>query len=932
MKSETDSRRCRKSWGGINLPAPRQPVSRTTTRRHRTGHAGRPRTSRPIRPRLRRAHPSPSSPNIGPTRPQSGATSPLSSCRLSAESPPESGSHRALHRAASIASSSDAGAAGRHQEATCPPVSRCAAVFASDPPVGYHFTCGGRLTLLAHKTAVYKMSEFLELEALDGIRMPWNVIPGTREDAVSCVVPVSAIYTPLKSIPDMPVVPYAPLRCRMCRSILNPFSRVDYNAKIWLCTFCFQRNQFPQHYSSISENNLPPELFPQYTTIEYISTAETGPVMPPVFIFVVDTCIIEEEIGYLKSALAQATELLPDNSLIGFITFGTYVQVHELGFGLLPKSYVFKGTKEVIEELQKDPWHIPADQRASRCTGAALSVAASLLGVCVPGSGARIMAFVGGPSTEGPGSHAPLLCDKILLFLFLKSVMTVVQNFQIVSKSLTEPIRSHKDLDKDSAPLFDKAVKFYDQIAKQLVHQGHVLDLFACAVDQLEKLLLLEVGVAEMKVAIEKTGGIVVLAESFGHSVFKDSLLRIFQSADNGLGLSFNGILEINCSKDVKIQGIIGPCSSLEKKSPLSADTVIGQGNTSAWKMCGLDKKTSLCFVYDISRKVGPDTVAQQTGEQLYLQFVTYEHNSFFALKYLVFLIRRTLYKAQKYNPQTELIDGFDQEAAAAVVARLVSFKMETEADFDPIRWLDRALIRLCTKFGDYQKETPSSFSLSPRLSIFPQFMFNLRRSQFVQVEGSGLSSLNNATKMEISMFIHTELLTLMQVFNNSPDETAYFRMMLERENVGNAVAMIQPSLISYSFQSGPMPVLLDATAIAPDKILLLDSYFSVVIFHGITIAQWRKAGYQDQEGHEAFAQLLKAPHDESDAIIKERFPVPRLVVCDQYGSQARFLLAKLNPSVTYNSDNPAPGGDVIFTDDVSFEVFMDHLQRLAVQ
>jgi hypothetical protein len=47
---------------------------------------------------------------------------------------------------------------------------------------------------------------------------------------------------------------------------------------------------------------------------------------------------------------------------------------------------------------------------------------------------------------------------------------------------------------------------------------------------------------------------------------------------------------------------------------------------------------------------------------------------------------------------------------------------------------------------------------------------------------------------------------------------------------------------------------------------------------------------------------------------------------------QARFLLAKLNPSVSYNSGNPSPGGDVIFTDDVSFEVFMDHLQRLAVQ
>ena len=59
---------------------------------------------------------------------------------------------------------------------------------------------------------------------------------------------------------------------------------------------------------------------------------------------------------------------------------------------------------KVLEELQKDPWPVPADQRAVRCTSTALSVAASLLGACVPGSGARIMAFIGGPSTEGPAA------------------------------------------------------------------------------------------------------------------------------------------------------------------------------------------------------------------------------------------------------------------------------------------------------------------------------------------------------------------------------------------------------------------------------------------------------------------------------------------------------------------------------------------------
>ncbi|XP_068653177.1 protein transport protein SEC23 C-like [Aristolochia californica] len=762
------------------------------------------------------------------------------------------------------------------------------------------------------------MAEFLDLESQDGVRMPWNVFPGTKKESSDCVIPPAALYTPLKPFPNMPVLPYSPLRCRTCRSVLNPFSIVDFTNKIWICPFCFQRNHFPPHYASMTEENLPGELFPQYTTVEYESSAEKSSV-PPVFLFVIDTCIIEEELGYLKSALSQAIDLLPARSLVGLITFGTYVQVHELGFGQIPKSYVFKGSKEVskdqileqmnffvkkprppvgviagardglsaesisrfllpasecgfvlnsvLEELQKDPWAVPADQRATRCTSTALSIAACLLGACVPGSGARIMAFLGGPSTEGPGT--------------------------IVSKNLSDPIRSHKDLDKDSAPHYHKAVKFYEGLSKQLVNQGHVLDLFACALDQ--------VGVGELKVAVERSGGLVVLAESFGHSVFKDSFKHVFQSSDYDLGLSFNGIFEINCSKDMKVQGVIGPCASLEKKGPLCSEIVVGQGATSAWKMCGLDNSTTLCLVFEIAKKETPDAVGQPTTNQFYFQFLTYYQQNNGQMR----LRCTTLSRRWVAGPGSlqELVAGFDQEAAAVVMARLVSFKMETEAEFDPIRWLDRSLIRLCSRFGEYQKDSPSSFSLSPRFSIFPQFMFHLRRSQFVQV------------------------------FNNSPDETAYFRMILNRENVANSVVMIQPSLISYSFHSAPEPVLLDVAAIAADRILLLDSYFTVVVFHGATIAQWRNAGYQNQAEHEAFAQLLQAPREDADAIIKERFPVPRLVICDQHGSQARFLLAKLNPSATYNSDSLAvPGGDIIFTDDVSFQVFLDHLQRLAVQ
>lgn len=67
---------------------------------------------------------------------------------------------------------------------------------------------------------------------------------------------------------------------------------------------------------------------------------------------------------------------------------------------------------------------MPGDMRATRCTSTALSIAAGLLGVCVPGSGARIMAFIGGPSTEGAGAVritylAPLFFCFLSRYIFV---------------------------------------------------------------------------------------------------------------------------------------------------------------------------------------------------------------------------------------------------------------------------------------------------------------------------------------------------------------------------------------------------------------------------------------------------------------------------------------------------------------------------------
>lgn len=757
-------------------------------------------------------------------------------------------------------------------------------------------------------------------EQQDGVRLSWNVWPNSRLEATKCVVPFCSLVTPLKALPEMPVVNYEPVRCKGCVAVLNPYSRVDFTGKIWICPFCYTRNHFPQHYYGIAENNLPAELFPSYTTIEYNLPGRQA--APPAYLFVVDVCLAEDELNSLKTSITQALSLLPENSLVGLVTFGTQVHVHELGFGDCPKSFVFRGAKEytaqaiqqqlglgpqqmarqpqqtqqgqppvpagavgrflmpitecefqltsVLEELQRDAFPTLAENRSTRCTGTALQVAASLLGASLTGMPARCVMFLGGAATDGQG--------------------------QVVGKELGDAMRSHKDLLKDAAPHFKKAKKFYDGMAAQLVQQGHAMDVFACALDQ--------TGLAEMKGCVERTGGMVVLAESFSHIVFKNSFARLFSREGEGaLGLSSSATLEVVTSRDVKVAGALGPVASADKKPmPASvAEVPIGVGGTTAWQMPSVGQDTTVAVFYEISAQgaQGQQGMDQQQQQQFFLQFVTQSINAAGEHRVRVTTITR------RWTDGANMADvaaGFDQEAAAVVTARLCTWKMETEEDFDATRWLDRTLIRLCNKFGNYQPNDPNSFQLQPAFSIYPQFMFNLRRSQFVQV------------------------------FNNSPDETAYFRTVLNRENVLNSLVMIQPMLMAYSFNGPPEPALLDVASITADRILLLDAYFAVVVFHGSTIAQWRKAEYHLQPEHAAFAQLLTAPKGDADAIMSTRFPVPRLVDCDQHGSQARFLLAKLNPSATYNSSQYAgAGGDVLFTDDVSLSVFTEHLKKLAV-
>lgn len=757
--------------------------------------------------------------------------------------------------------------------------------------------------------------QFEQAEDVDGVRFSWNIFPDTRVESLRTVVPIGSMYTPLKirdeeTVGPVPVAGYDPVVCQTpaCQALLNPYCLIDVRLAVWMCPFCQARNRLPAHYANISQDNLPVELNTLLSTMEYVLTKAVQ--LPPVFLYVVDLCQDDENIDALKETLAELLDLLPPNALVGLVTYGPTVQVHDLSSAGLGRRFVFRGDKQytmeqltgmltggsankvavgygtalpflrffqpveqaqplvegILTALRKDLWKVQLNRRALRCTGSAINVATLLLQANYTGYGGRLMLFAGGPCTIGPG--------------------------MIVGAELKEAIRLHLDIDKDSAPHYKKAIKFYELVAKRVVANGHIVDIFACCYDQ--------TGISEMRSLCHSTGGVLVLADAFTTFIFKKSFLKVFdRDEEDFLRMAFCGTLEVKTLPHLKVAGMIGHGAPTEKKTLNVLETPIGMGGTSSWKISGLMPQSTYAVFFEVANA---QPLAQSVP--LYIQYVTtYQHLSG------TYRVRvTTVSKPLAPAAEMAITQLFDQEAAAAVMLRVAVFKAEEDDSADVLRWIDRMLIRLCAKYADYQKGDALLFRLLQLFLLYPQFMFYLRRLQFLQI------------------------------FNNSPDETAFYRHVLNAEDTTNLLTMIQPTLSSFLMDDPtPQPVLLDLVSINPERVLLLDTFFHILIYHGLTIAAWRQEGYAESGDYPDLAVLLSEPKKEVAELLRDRFPLPRFIDCDEGGLQARFLYLRLNPSTTYSKEQNVfgVGGNgndgVVLTDDVSLQTFMSHLQALAV-
>lgn len=803
--------------------------------------------------------------------------------------------------------------------------------------------------------------DFLAREDVDGTRVSWNNVPKLKLQHHRNVVPLSALYTPLNnksSIPELPEL--FVLSCRKCKAFANPYLAPikSANGLQWQCTFCPFLNDLPQ----MQDGLLHPALDQHNTTVEYLT--ERRALVPPVFVYVVDTCFegddIEEAYASLRESLTYSLSLLPSEALVGFLSFGRHVLLHDL---YEPhRSIAFNGNKlytledvqallrldrsgltkegtlgpiaqkylgrvdmveyqltSIVEQLTTNIFpHIDSD-RPARATGCAMNVAAltiqAFFGRGTP-VGGHVMCFIGGAVTVGPG--------------------------KIVDVHKKEPLRSHHDIDKAKALhltnisggiqnisggvakvnplLWTQAKIFYGEVAAVLSSVGMAMNLFIGLYDQ--------AGLHEMAVVCARTGGSVVMCDSFNTTLFKQSLIKFFarkevdpetqegtEEQDDGyLQMGFNATLECRTNKDLQIQGLIGHATALPLRKE-NADSVspivVGEGNTTAWKLCSVNPQSTYAIYFD---KL--DSAA--TG-RTYMQFTFYYQHPDGAYR-----IRVTTYAlgviADADAPA--LLHGFDSEASLVAIARSQIEKLHAPGkslwalSFDSTdlnKHLDKVIIDYCSRFAQYKKGDAASFTIFDNYFDLASKLYHLRRSPFIRV------------------------------FNSSPDETSFYHHVLMHEDVVNSATMIRPVLLSYDMSTfgapdingnpftDPVAVELDSLLLGKEKILLLDSFFQILIYHGQTIAQWRKQNYQNEPGYEHFKDFLAAPKLEALYILADRFPLPRFIDCDEGGSQARFLIARLNSSTTYNSSPYSGDLQGILTDDASLLEFMDRLKRNIV-
>lgn len=202
------------------------------------------------------------------------------------------------------------------------------------------------------------------------MRLTTNALPDSAATKSKAGLPIGAVLQPLARVDEVlvPLVDFGSagvVRCRRCRTYVNPFITFTDGGRRWRCNVCNLLNDCPSDYICELDSEgrrrdwkERPEL--HLGAIEIIAPAEymVRPPQPPAFIFVVEVSYSAVSSGMLRcfaATLQHTIDRLPggERTQIGLLTFDSSLHFYDLT-GASPQMHVVTDVEEVFLPQPKE--------------------------------------------------------------------------------------------------------------------------------------------------------------------------------------------------------------------------------------------------------------------------------------------------------------------------------------------------------------------------------------------------------------------------------------------------------------------------------------------------------------------------------------------------------------------------------------------------
>ncbi|XP_071719687.1 protein transport protein SEC24 A-like isoform X2 [Rutidosis leptorrhynchoides] len=205
------------------------------------------------------------------------------------------------------------------------------------------------------------------------LRLTTSAIPNSQSLVSRWQLPLGAVVCPLAETPDgeeVPIVNFATtgiVRCRRCRTYVNPYVTFTDGGRKWRCNICAMLNDVQNDYfASLDATGRRVDLGqrPELTkgSVEFVAPAEymVRPPMPPLYFFLIDVSISAVKSGMLEvmaQTIKSCLDRLPGSprTQIGFITFDSTIHFYNMKSSLTqPQMMVVSDLDDIFVPLPDD--------------------------------------------------------------------------------------------------------------------------------------------------------------------------------------------------------------------------------------------------------------------------------------------------------------------------------------------------------------------------------------------------------------------------------------------------------------------------------------------------------------------------------------------------------------------------------------------------